>query len=211
MFSVQDHKPYQCKQTTALRQPQMKANLYAINRGRSSFNLRVRPACCCCCCSTPPCSFTAVLCLFCPLLFLPFLACVLTISVLTVLLGRAQRQGKLTDASIIHRSPPLSLCLSLVFSPPSPSATLPPLCKALCIHRHSECLQGGEWRVGTNDVPMDGYKDGRMDCVDDGWINGGVQCWSDWQGREVAAMGDGSWTGICIRSVPFSRLGSHYL
>lgn len=49
------------KQTTALRQPQMKANLYAINRGRSSFNLPVRPARCCCCCSTPPPppSFTA--------------------------------------------------------------------------------------------------------------------------------------------------------
>lgn len=39
------------KQTTALRQPQMKANLYAINRGRSAFNLPVRPARCCC---TPP-------------------------------------------------------------------------------------------------------------------------------------------------------------
>lgn len=38
------------KQTTALRQPQMKANLYAINKRRSSFNLPVHPARC----STPP-------------------------------------------------------------------------------------------------------------------------------------------------------------
>lgn len=38
------------KQTTALRQPQMKANLYAINKRRSSFNLPVRPARC----NTPP-------------------------------------------------------------------------------------------------------------------------------------------------------------
>lgn len=40
------------KQTTALRQPQMKANLYAINKRRSSFNLPVCPARC----STPPSS-----------------------------------------------------------------------------------------------------------------------------------------------------------
>lgn len=38
------------KQTTALRQLQMKANLYTINKRRSSFNLPVCPACC----STPP-------------------------------------------------------------------------------------------------------------------------------------------------------------
>lgn len=56
------------KQTTALRQPQMKANLYAINRGRSSFNLPVHPAHCCC--STPPPFFTAVLCIPCPHLHL---------------------------------------------------------------------------------------------------------------------------------------------
>lgn len=120
---------------TAQRRPQMKANLYTINRGRSSFNLPMRPARCC---STPPPSFTSVLCLFCPPRFpsaprlLPPLACVLPISALAVLLGWAQRQGKLTDASIIHRSPPLSL--SFLFSP-SPSTSLPPLCSALCIFR----------------------------------------------------------------------------
>lgn len=54
------------KQTTALRQPQMKANLYAINRGRSSFNLPARPARCRCSTPPPPPSFTAVLCLSCP-------------------------------------------------------------------------------------------------------------------------------------------------
>lgn len=38
------------KQTTALTQLQMKANLYTINKRRSSFNLPVRPAHC----SPPP-------------------------------------------------------------------------------------------------------------------------------------------------------------
>lgn len=43
------------KQTTAQRQPQMKADLYLINKRRSSFNLPVCPARCR---STPP-SFTS--------------------------------------------------------------------------------------------------------------------------------------------------------
>lgn len=91
------------KQTTALRQLQMKANLYTINKRRSSFNLPVRPAHC----SPPPFFSTSIL--------VPLLppSRVLPISVLAVLLGWAQRQGKLTDASIIHRSPLLSLSLSV--------------------------------------------------------------------------------------------------
>lgn len=92
------------KQTTALRQLQMKANLYTINKRRSSFNLPMRPAHC----SPPPFFSTSST--------HPLLppSRVLPISVLAVLLGWAQRQGKLTDALIIHRSPFLSLPLSVI-------------------------------------------------------------------------------------------------
>lgn len=108
------------KQTTALRQLQMKANLYAINKRRSSFNLPVRPARCSTPPSLPPSSASSPS----PTPSPP--ARVLPISVLAVLLGRAQRQGKLTDASIIHRSPLLSLFLSLA---------PPPFRSAPCIYR----------------------------------------------------------------------------
>lgn len=96
------------KQTTTLRQLQMKANLYTINKRRSSFNLPVRPAHC----SPPPFLSSSILCFSYTHPLLPPYP-VLPISVLAVLLGRAQRQGKLTDASIIHRSPLLSPSLSV--------------------------------------------------------------------------------------------------
>lgn len=91
------------KQTTALRQPQMKADLYPIDKRRSSFNLPVCPARCR---STPP-----------PLTSTHSSLPLLPISALAVLLGWAQRQGKPTDASIIRRSALLSLLLCLAFSP----------------------------------------------------------------------------------------------
>ncbi len=122
------------KQTTALRQLQMKANLYTINKRRSSFNLPVRPAHC----SPPPFLSTSILLhlLLLHLLLPP--TRVLPISVLAVLLGWAQRQGKLTDASIIHRSPLLSLSLCLFFSGF--------LCRALCVFRvRVKSLQRGEF------------------------------------------------------------------
>lgn len=90
------------KQTTALRQPQMKADLYPINKRRRSFNLPVSG-------TLPQHSFH----LHPPThpLTPPSL---LPISALAVLLGWAQRQGKPTDASIIHRSalPSPLLCLA---------------------------------------------------------------------------------------------------
>lgn len=78
------------KQTTALRQPQMKADLYPINKRRRSFNLPVS--------GTLPqhSSFTST--------HPPTPPSLLPISALAVLLGWAQRQGKPTDSSIIHRS-----------------------------------------------------------------------------------------------------------
>lgn len=82
------------KQTTALRQLQMKANLYTINRRRSSFNL----------------AHTAVLL---PSPRLSSCVCSLSASSLCCWAG-LKGKGKLTDASIIHRSPLLSLSLSLV-------------------------------------------------------------------------------------------------
>lgn len=123
------------KQTTALRQPQMKANLYAINKRRSSFNLLVCPARCSTPPSLPPSSASPSP----PTPSPP--ARVLPISVLAVLLGRAQRQGKLTDASIIHRSPLLSLFFSLAPLPSSPQCSV--YLQALC-----QSLWGGEFRVG---------------------------------------------------------------
>lgn len=90
------------KQTTALRQLQMKANLYTINSRRSSFNLPLRPAHC----SPPPLATSPPFTPPSPV-GAPYLRPAL------VLLGWAQRQGKLTDASIIHRSPLLSFSLSV--------------------------------------------------------------------------------------------------
>lgn len=114
---LQDYKTYQDKQTPALRQLQMKANLYTINKRRTSVNLPLRPAYF----SAPPLFSLSILCLSPTTTHThppthPPLSCVLPISDLAVLLGWAQRQGKLTDASIIHRSPILSLALSLSLS-----------------------------------------------------------------------------------------------
>lgn len=120
------------KQTTALRQLQMKANLYTINKRRSSFNLPVRPACC----SPPPFLSTSILCLSSSTHPLLPPSRVLPISVLAVLLGWAQRQGKLTDASIIHRSPLLSLSLCLFCSGF--------LCSARCSYRAGVKVFRGE-------------------------------------------------------------------
>lgn len=113
------------KQTPALRQLQMRANLYTINKRRSSFNLPLHLALC-----SPPPFFLPSSSASSLLPNPPF--CVLPISVLAALLGWAQRQGKLTDASIIHRSPLLSLSLSV--------------CVCLSLQR-SVYLQGLERRV----------------------------------------------------------------
>lgn len=138
MFSLQRSQDLsrQNKQTTALTQLQMKANLYAINKRRSSFNLPVRPAHC-----SPP-----------PFLYLLLQSthsshppCVLPyLSPCCVLLGWAQRQGKLTDASIIHRSPLLFCFFPLAFS------------AVLCVFKVPyQSLYGGE------------FGDGKMRCS--GW------------------------------------------
>lgn len=80
------------KQTTALRQLQMKANLYTINRRRSSFNLTHTAALLPSPCLSSSCSLSASS----PCCW-----------------AGLKGKGKLTDASIIHRSPLLSLFLSL--------------------------------------------------------------------------------------------------
>lgn len=99
-------------------------------------------------------------------------ACVLPISVLAVLLGRAQRQGKLTDASIIHRSPPLSRCLSLVFFPPHPPLLFLP--SAVLRVFTGPGVSSGRRVEGWDECCPSGWKDGWMACMDDGWINGGM-------------------------------------
>lgn len=139
---------------------------------------------------------------------LPSSACVLPILVLAVLLGRAQRQGKLTDASIIHRSPPLSLCLPLVFPPHLLLLLLPSA--VLCVFTGPE-MPSGSRMEGWGDCcpPWMAGQEGKMACMDDRWINEGcIQCWFDWQGGEVPTRRDGSKTGLHILSVPFSRRGS---
>lgn len=115
------------KQTTTLRQLQMKANLCTINKRRSSFNLPVRPAHC----SPPPFLSSSIPCVSYTHPLLPPPYPVLPISVLAVLLGRAQRQGKLTDASIIHRSPLLSPSLCALWISLQRSEYLPALCQSL--------------------------------------------------------------------------------
>lgn len=143
---------------TALRQPQMKANLYAINRGRSSFNLPVRPARCCC--STPPPLPPSSASPAPSLSSSSLTAFVLPISVLTALLGWAQRQGKLTDASIIHRSPPLSLCLSLVFSPLALRYSSSPLQCSVFTGTRSDFREESRMLKQTMPRWMQGWKDG---------------------------------------------------
>lgn len=118
------------KQTTALRQLQMKANLYTINKRRSAFNLPVRPAHC-----SPP----------------PFLssssssshsshppACSLSQSLLLCCWAGLKGREKRTDASIIHRSPRLSPSLCQ-FSPGFLRSA-----RRVYLGPESKCLEGRE-------------------------------------------------------------------
>lgn len=104
------------KQTTALRQLQMKANLYTINKRRSSFNLPMRPAHC----SPPPFFSTSSTH---PLLHPP--VCSLSQSLLCCWAGLKDKENWLTHWLFIDH--PFFLSLYLLFSGF--------LCNALCVYR----------------------------------------------------------------------------